>query len=78
MAKCLERFITKFGFPVIIGSDNGPEFKNRLVQALEKVYDTRHEFSLAYHPQKQGQVERKNRSLIQELAKKCLQYGTAI
>ena len=76
MARNLEKFITIFGFPTIWASDNGPEFKNRLVEALCHVYDTKKEFSLAYHPQKQGSVERKNRTLIQELAKKCLQFGT--
>ena len=71
MAKNLEKFVATFGFPTIWASDNGPEFKNRLVEALCKVYNTKKEFSLAYHPQKQGSVERKNRTLIQELAKKC-------
>ena len=75
MAKRFEQFVTRFGFPVIWGSDSGPEFRNKLVSALEKVYETKHEYSLAYHPQKQGSVERKNRTLIQELAKKCLQFG---
>ena len=65
MAKRFEQFVTRFGFPTIWSYDNGPEFKNRLVEALEKVYET-----------KQGAVERKNRTLIQELAKKCLQFGS--
>ena len=76
MAKNVEKFVTIFGFPTIWASDNGPEFRNRLVEALCHVYDTKKEFSLAYHPQKQGGVERKNRTLIQELAKKCLQFGS--
>ena len=59
---------------MIWASDNGPKFRNHLVEALEKVYETRHEFSLAYHPMKQGAVERKNRTIIQELAKKCLKF----
>ena len=60
MAKNFEKFICRFGFPTIWASDNGPEFRNRLVEALEKVYETRHKFSLPYHPMKQGAVERKN------------------
>ena len=75
MAKRLEQFVTKFGFPVVWGSDNGPEFRNRLADALCQVYNTKHEFNLAYHPWKTGICERKNRSLISELAKKCLQFG---
>ena len=75
MAKRLEMFITTFGFPTVWGSDNGPEFRNRLVEALCSVYNSKKEFSLSYHPQKQGQVERKNRSLISELAKKCHAHG---
>ena len=75
MARNLEKFVTTFGFPTVWTSDNGPEFKNRLVEALCKVYNTRKEFSLAYHPQKQGSVEQKNCTLIRELAKKCLKFG---
>ena len=76
MAKRLEEFITRFGFPTVWGSDNGPKFKNRLVEALCMVYNTKKELSLSYHPQKQGQVERKNRTLIMELAKKCDEFGS--
>ena len=39
MAKGLEKFLTKFGFPTVWGSDNGPEFRNRLVEALCKIYN---------------------------------------
>ena len=35
MAKRFEQFVTRFGFPVVWASDNGPEFKNRMVEALE-------------------------------------------
>ena len=75
MAKRLEEFVTRFGFPTVWGSDNGPKFKNRLVEALCVVYNTKKEFSLMYHPQKQGQVKRKNYTLIMDLAKKCNEFG---
>ena len=41
IARKLEIFVTRFGFPVVWGSDNGPEQRNRLTEALAKLYDTR-------------------------------------
>ena len=75
VAKKLEQFVTRFGYPVVWGSDNGTEFRNRLSEALCILYETKKEFSLAYHPQTQGMVERSNRTIIQEVSKKIENYG---
>ena len=75
VAKKLEQFVTRFGYPVVWGSDNGTEFRNRLSEALCILYETKKEFSLAYHPQTQGMVERSNRTIIQEVSKKIETYG---
>ena len=76
VAKKLSDFVTRFGAPVTFGSDNGGEFRSRLIEALCMVYGTKKTFSLAYHPQSQGQTERKNRTLIAELSKRVAQYGS--
>ena len=76
VAKKLTDFITRFGAPVTFGSDNGGEFRSRLIQALCSVYGTKKTFSLSHHPQSQGQVERKNRSIIAELSKRVAQFGS--
>ena len=68
-------FVRRFGCPVIWGTDNGGEFKNRLIEALCKVYGTRKEFSMEYHPQSQGQTERKNSTIIAELCRRVAQWG---
>ena len=75
VAKHFGTYIQRFGCPTIWGSDNGGEFKNRLIEALCKVYNTRKEFSMVYNPRAQGQVERKNSTIIAELAKRIIQWG---
>ena len=75
VARKFTDFITRFGAPITWGTDNGGEFKSRLVEALCRVYGTKKTFSLAYHPQSNGQTERKNRTIIAELAKRVAEYG---
>ena len=67
--------MTRFAFPVVWGNDNGPEQRNRLTEALAKLYGTRKEYSMTYSSQKQGQVERKNRTILAELQAKVLKFG---
>jgi hypothetical protein len=47
-----------------IRSDNGSEFKNLQVEEYLEEEGIKHEFSAPYTPQKNGLVERKNRTLI--------------
>ena len=75
VAKKFSDFVSRFGAPVTWGTDNGGEFKSRLIEALCRVYNTNKTFSLAHHPQSQGQCERKNRTIIAELSKRVAQYG---
>ena len=75
VAKHFFEFVRRFGCPVVWGTDNGGEFKNRLIESLCKVYGTRKEFSLEYHPQTQGQTERKNSTIIAELCRRVAQWG---
>ncbi|GJV71666.1 putative ribonuclease H-like domain-containing protein [Tanacetum coccineum] len=48
-----------------IRSDNGTEFKNRIMNELCEIKGIRREFSVARTPQQNGVAERKNRTLIE-------------
>ena len=75
VAKRFTEFVTRYGAPIVWGTDNGGEFKSRLIEALCMVYGTKKTFSLSHHPQSNGQTERKNRTIIAELSKRIAQYG---
>ena len=61
-----------------IRSDNGTKFKNTHIEEFLDDYGITHEFSVAYTPQQNGVVERKNRTLI-EMARTILaEYKTPI
>ena len=53
----LETFCT-FGFPVILQSDNGTEFVNRVVEKMIEIARTEHRTITAYNPQANGVAER--------------------
>ena len=76
VAKRFSNFVTRFGCPITWSTDNGGEFKSKVVDALCKVYGTRKRFSLAWHPQSNGQTERKNSTIIAQLSKRIAQYGS--
>jgi transposase InsO family protein len=46
------------GIPVILQSDNGPEFANDVIRALIKLTGIEHRYISPYHPQADGKVER--------------------
>ena len=45
------------GFPKVIQSDNGPEFRNGVIQELVKAVNSEHRFITPYHPQGNGVAE---------------------
>ena len=53
----LETFCT-FGFPVILQSDNGTEFVNRVIKKMIEIARTEHRTITAYNPQANGVAER--------------------
>ena len=75
VALCMETFVTQFGCPEVWGTDGGPEFYNALVLAMCNLFKVKKTFSLAHRPQTNGQIERKNRNLKSELAKRIYQFG---
>ena len=54
-------FLSKFGTPKTIISDEGIHFANKVFAKLMSRYGIKHLMGLAYHPQSNGQVEISNR-----------------
>lgn len=73
--KILEDILPRYGFPTMIGSDNGPAFTSQIVQALASVLGVEWKLHCAYRPQSSGQVERMNRTLKETLTKLTLETG---
>jgi len=44
-------------------SDRGPQFVSRFMKELTKALETKRMFSMAYHPQTDGQIERINQEI---------------
>jgi transposase InsO family protein len=63
-AKLAELYIARImclhGVPKKIVSDRGTQFTSRFWEKLHEAMDTKLNFSLAYHPQTDGQTERVN------------------
>ena len=65
----IDQFISRFGAPAQLHSDQGPEFESRLISELCKLLNIDKTRTTAYHPQSDGQVERFNRTLLSMLSK---------
>ncbi len=72
VAKELFLLFSDFGFPKILQSDNGPEFRNELLDSLSKLMQASHRFTTPYHPRGNGIAEaavKKLKSVIRKLTK---------
>ena len=69
ISKHLFTYISLFGPPKIILSDQGKEFNNEVVENLLKVSGVDHKVTSAYNPRTNGEVERFNKTLIDCLRK---------
>ncbi|XP_047695901.1 uncharacterized protein LOC125155113 isoform X2 [Prionailurus viverrinus] len=70
-----EEILPRYGFPVLIGSDNGPAFVSKVSQGLASVLGADWKLHCAYRPQSSGQVERMNRTLKETLTKLTVETG---
>lgn len=59
----LSKFITLFGIPKTILSDQGSDFTSQLMRNVSKLFQTKHIFSSPYHPQTNGALERSHLTL---------------
>jgi transposase InsO family protein len=66
-----ERVFIRFGAPLEIVSDNGPQFLNEVVENLLARLAVKHRFTTMYKPNTNGLVERTNRTLCSMLAKEA-------
>ena len=56
-------WISRFGVPMDISSDRGPQFTSQLWSSLAQLLGTQLHRTTAYHPQSNGLVERFHRHL---------------
>jgi len=64
----MDNYITLFGPPDQLHTDNGLEFSSNEWRSLLETLHVKHSFSVAYHPQSNGVVERSNRAVKDALA----------
>jgi transposase InsO family protein len=64
--------------PHLLQSDNGGEFRNRLMAALAEARGFKQIFGSAYRPQSQGAVERFNQTLKRMLHAHMTRFGTRV
>jgi len=64
----LEKVIMVYGPPQKLLTDNGGEFKNKIMQQLCQSLKIKKKFTSPYNPQADGMVERFNRTLVRMLA----------
>ena len=69
VAKALYKLFCQVGFPKVIQSDNGPEFRNQVLRALTELVQAEHRFSTPYHPQGNGVAEAAVKKVKQTLLK---------
>lgn len=70
VAQCIfHHYISEHGIPEVLHTDQGRQFESILVQELCKLLGIKKTRTSPYHPQSDGQVERFNRNLKEQLAK---------
>jgi IS30 family transposase len=71
----MSRIVCLHGVPKKIVSDRGTQLTSRFWKRLHESMDTKLNFSLAYHPQTDGQTERTNQVLEDMLRACALKHG---
>ena len=66
-----DHWIARFGVPLRLTTDQGRQFESHLFRQLNRLTDSSHFHTTAYHPQANGMVERFHRQL--KAAIKCHQ-----
>jgi transposase InsO family protein len=64
----MDKWITYYGVPGTIVSDNGKEFANETIAALLKIMGTEHKMTSPYHPQANAQAETFNKEIIRYMS----------
>jgi len=66
-------WVSRFGVPETITSDQGRQFESALYSNLLKLFGCKKARTTAYHPQANGKIERWHRAL--KTAIKCQEHG---
>ena len=66
-----ENFITRFGCPKVIHTDQGSDFTSQVMKTFMKIFKIKQLKSTAFHPQSLGSLERSHHVLIQYLKTYC-------
>jgi transposase InsO family protein len=67
----LEEFISRFGAPLEIHTDQGRNFQSEMFRNLCKLLGVTQTRTTPYHPASNGQVERFNRTVLQNDSLLC-------
>jgi hypothetical protein len=67
----LKEIVRLHGIPRRIVSDRGTQFTSKFWLSLQQAMGTKLEFSTAYHPQSDGQIERVNK-VLEDLLRACV------
>jgi hypothetical protein len=73
VTKVLLAWFCEWGFPKVLRSDGGPQFRSEFKELCAK-YNIEHELSSPYHPQSNGLAEAGVKS-VKRLLKKCQETG---
>ncbi|XP_074352792.1 uncharacterized protein LOC141691944 [Apium graveolens] len=68
--KFVDSIVMRFGIPMVLISDNGPQFVGSDFEAYLKEIGIKHKKASVAHPQGNGQVEVTNRTILQGLEKR--------
>ena len=63
----LERWISLFGPPKFLISDNGSQFLSYIMRHYTQMYGIHHKFTTIYHPETNGAIERLHRWIKERL-----------
>jgi transposase InsO family protein len=64
----VDRWISYYGVPLIILTDNGPNFASKFFSILTHILGVKHVFTSPYRPSTNGQTERWNATLVDTLS----------
>lgn len=73
--KALTTFMTTFGIPKVIQTDQGSNFMSRTFAYVMKQLHVKHNISSAYHPESQGALERFHQTLKSMLRSYCTELS---
>jgi len=63
----LDYWVAKYGPSATVLSDNGPQFSSTFFQGVCSLLGISNRYSMTYHPQTNGQVERYDRTIVGQL-----------